>query len=97
MKFEPILAVSDRHGIYQPKVFIENYGSMIKNKQKREYYKDELNNPDYEFYYETWLELMDNEEFYIAGHKYVLMYGFGSPDIFFVEVNSIDEFVSDWQ
>lgn len=97
MKFEPILAVSDRHGIYQPKYFIEHYGYLIKNKERRDYYKDELSNPEYEFYNETWLELMDNETFIIEGNKYVLCYGIGSPDLFFIEENSVDEFFDEME
>jgi len=49
------LLVSDRHGIYIPQFFCQNYLNYIVNKDElEEQINDCLEGPDNEFYFESW-------------------------------------------
>ena len=54
-KLQPILLVSSSYGIYTPQTFSEWFPSYLTDEQKAD-----LSNPDNEFYWETWKDVLDN-------------------------------------
>ena len=67
------LLISDSHGIYIPKLFVE----MIENNNRwSNINKDdlsELDNPENEWYFDSWSNILDNAVFIAEnGDKYIL-------------------------
>jgi len=56
----PELLIDSHHGIYIPKLFYDNFDFEQFGLKKSDY--SDLNNPDNEYYWETWDDLLNNAE-----------------------------------
>jgi hypothetical protein len=57
---EPILIVDSRHGVYGPKIFMESLAGHLKAQLTPEQ-RNELRDPENEFYWDTFNDVMNIE------------------------------------
>ena len=64
------LLLSDARGVYIPRDFIDNFD--LEKWHVKEYCLDVLSNPDNEWYWDTWEQVLNNAYFIDSGNKWLL-------------------------
>lgn len=63
----PILVVDSHHGVYIPQIWLKQSSGQIKAQLSRDQ-RNDLRNPENEFYWETWEQVL-NKEFRVNRQK----------------------------
>ena len=90
------LAVDSHCGVYAPQIFAQRFHSeltdlYVQGKLNPQTFQDVLDGPDNEFYWDSWLEILDNAVLKMAGKHYAILQ---SEDIWFIPANM--EYPEDW-